>query len=77
MSKKIKKSPESFLLPVIFLFTGLGLFLAVLNRAKLAEFLSRLPNEENGFCAIAAIVILTVFTVGALIVTILSKFQKR
>lgn len=68
---------KSLSLAIIGLLMGLSLFLAALFRADIAAFYSRIPRDEFGFCAVATIVILPVYTLGALLVCILSELQKK
>lgn len=77
MSDGTTKRPLLSYLAIIGLLAGILLFLAVLFRADIYEYFSRLPDGISGFCAVATLVILPTYALGALVVLVISDFQKK
>lgn len=76
MTAQPKKNKTSSL-ALIGVLLGICFFLAAFVRADIADFFSRLPRDEFGACAVGAIVVLTLFVLGALFVFGLSKFRSK
>lgn len=62
-------------MPVIGMAVGVMLFVAAFFSFDSTIFFSRLPNNEFGFCAVGAIVVVGVYSIGALSVFALAKKQ--
>lgn len=77
MSDGTAQKTKSSSLALIGVLLGICFFLAAFIRADIADFFSRLPRDEFGACAVGAIVVLTLFLVGPLLVFALAKLRRK